>query len=619
LSFIRGCYRYSHTYLAFISLQKTLSSISDFVKRFFEFRIHPKMSMPDKLSNGKAMTGEDCTESARLFWARLLKDSPAASFPHLPSPTYQLVCNASWEQYQISLVRRSQSPCTTATIIKAAWALLIGLHSNTNDVVTGMTLSGSGRTALVTIPFRAQFRRDQLVCDLLASIEGHANETKSFEYLSLSEIGQISPDAKIACDFRTLLLVRSREEMLPGNTIAQDDLPSIGCALALACELTSNSPSSTKVQIKATYDDSLLNKGQVQRILLQFEHIIQQVCLEAPSSRVSDVQSASAPDLEQILSWNATVPDSYEHCVHDLIVQRASMDRDQQAVCSWDGEFNYGELDDLSSELSSYLVAHASIGPEVLVPVCFEKSKWAVVAMLAVLKAGGACVPLSPTHPIARLKGIIKDLGQHCARTILTSASSQHLFEDMKSTLVVDASLLSTLSTDSASTLTDPSPTKPTPNNVAFVITTSGSTGKPKEIVLEHAAICTSARDHGKMIKLGPHSRVLQFAAYTFDISLSDMFVTLIHGGCICIPSEHDRMNNLAAAIQKFNANQVSITAAVVSHLNYQELKSLNVLVVAGEAMTREVVDRWAEHVKLINMYGPGEHPILRLVLSWEL
>ena len=571
------------------------------------------MSTTHEFSSEKATTSEVSNmESSKLFWGRLLKDSPAPSFPPLPSPTYQPVGNATSEQHQISLSRRSQSFFTTATIIKGAWALLIGLYSNTNDVVTGMVQSG--RTGLVATPFRVQFRRDELVHDFLESIQEHQIEAKPFEHLSPSEIAQISPDAKAACDFRTLLLIRSREEMRPGDASSQDTLRLTNYGLALACESTSNSMSSTEVHITATYDAQLLTELQVRRILLQFEHIIHQIFLESSSSRVSDLQSPSGADVLQIFSWNASVPDPYEHCVHDLITQRASMNRDHQAIASWDGELSYGELDDMSSQLSFYLVAHASIGPEILVPVCFEKSKWAVVAMLAVLKAGGACVPLSPAHPVARLKGIIEDLGQHCARIILTSASTQHLFENMKPALVVNSSLIGTLSTNGSSAMNTPSFSTATPNNVAFIITTSGSTGKPKEIVLEHSAICTSARDHGKMIKLGPHSRVLQFAAYTFDISLSDMFVTLIHGGCICIPSEHDRMNNLAGAIQNLRSNQVSITAAVVSHLDHQDLKSLEVLVVAGEAMTRDVVDRWADHVTLINMYGPGEHPLSRLL-----
>jgi amino acid adenylation domain-containing protein len=558
--------------------------------------------------------------TSKSFWARQLIESPAPSFPQLPSPTYRSVGNATLQQQHV-LARQPRSSYTTATIIKAAWQLLIGMYSNSTDVVTGMTLNGRMASfvgvesvigpTLVTIPFRTQFRRDQLVRDLLKSIQEQYIETIPFEQLSLSEIKQTSPDARGACEFQTLLVVQSVEETRsksPGLfSSAQDVFLSLDYGLALECELTSRSGSSTKVQLKATYDDHLLNELQIQRILHQFEHMLHQLCIESPSSRVSDIQSLSPADLKQILSWNAVVPESYEHCVHDLIEVRTSRNRDRPAICSWDGELSYGELDDLSSQLSSYLVAHENIGPEILVPVCFEKSKWAVVGMLAILKSGGACVPLSPTHPVPRLKKIIEYLGQDCSKIVLTSTSNEHLFEGTKSTLCIDSSLFSSLSTNGSISPKTSSSRKAAPNNVAFIITTSGSTGRPKEIVLEHSAICTSAGEHGKIIKLGTHSRVLQFAAYTFDISLGDIFVTLIHGGCICIPSEHDRMNNLTSVIQSMNVNHASLTAAVVSHLYPQDLKTLKVLVVAGEAMTREVVDRWADHVLLINMYGPAE------------
>ena len=120
-------------------------------------------------------------------------------------------------------------------------------------------------------------------------------------------------------------------------------------------------------------------------------------------------------------------------------------------------------------------------------------------------------------------------------------------------------------------------------------------------------ALCTSAREHGPFITLGNSSRVLQFAAYTFDISIGDIFVTLIHGGCICIPSEHDRMNNLAGAINSMNVNHANLTPTVASQIQPGDVKGLKVLVVAGEPMTREVVERWAENVTLIEMYGPAE------------
>ena len=124
---------------------------------------------------------------------------------------------------------------------------------------------------------------------------------------------------------------------------------------------------------------------------------------------------------------------------------------------------------------------------------------------------------------------------------------------------------------------------------------------------MEHEALSTSIHYHGAKLNLNNTSRVLQFVAFTFDISFSDIFATLSHGGCICIPSEFDRMNNLEHAINSLEVNHACLTAAVAKQLRPSELRHLKTLVIAGEAPTRDILTTWADKVCLINMYGPAE------------
>ena len=551
-------------------------------------------------------------EASKAFWRSHLTDAHPSTFPQLPSPTYRPLGNAD-SRHEVLLTRTARSSITTATMIKAAWSLLVGIHSNTTDVITGITLNG--RTAnlpgiehivgptIVTVPFRTRFRADQTIIDLLESIQQLYIDMIPFEQLGLQDIKLLSADAEAACDFRSLLVIQSTREpdlhkTLPGLLSTKQDISlSLDYGLTMECELRENC-----VMIRATFDDNLLSGVQIQRLFRQFEHLLHQLCLEDPAARVYDVQTVCQADVQEVFEWNTTVPKSGDACVHELIEHRTQSQPDRQSICSWDGSLSYGALDELSSRLASHLAYHRNIGPESLVPVCFEKSKWAIVAMLAVLKAGGACVPFDPKHPISRLKTMVADLGQKGASVILTSASGARLFSSLKPTLVVGPSLFEDLSTEPC-TLSQ----KTSPRNSAFVIFTSGSTGKPKGVVLEHMAVCTSAREHSEVVKLNNQSRVLQFAAYTFDISISDIFFTLINGGCVCIPSEDDKMNDLSGAIQSLNANQACLTSTVASHLHPEEVQGLQVLVVAGEPLTKEVVERWADHVALINMYGPAE------------
>ncbi|MCJ1249676.1 hypothetical protein MMC30_006902 [Trapelia coarctata] len=550
-------------------------------------------------------------EASKMFWNRQLADAPPPLFPQLPSLTYTPLGNKSLKR-EVPLSRKPRSSITTATIVQAAWSLLVGMYSNTTDVVTGITLSG--RTAqlpgvehivgptIATVPFRTQYRDEQLITDLLQTVQQKYIDIIPFQQLGLQHIKRLHPEAAAACDFRSLLVIHSTKERESPAVLFSDleinlflDYP-----LTIECELHDG-----EIKIKATFDDRVLHVAPVQMILAQFQHLLQQLCAEDPAATVSDVQTTCDADQNQVLKWNSKEPEAFEACVHGLVQSRTKIQPDHPAICSWDGDISYNALEDLSSRLASYLAAQHGIGPECLVPICFEKSKWAVVAMLAVLKSGAAVVPLDPKHPVNRLNTIMKDLRQAAAKVVLTSSPFAHLLRGVGSAVVVDSSLFDQIPMKSGSISGNSNWRDP-----AFVVFTSGSSGTPKGIILEHVAVCTSAREHGTFIKLEPHSRVFQFAAYTFDISIGDMFVTLIHGGCVCIPSESDRMNNLASAMRAMSVNQASLTPTVAALLQPEDVPNLKTLVLAGEPLTREVVERWADHVEVINMYGPAEATI---------
>lgn len=122
---------------------------------------------------------------------------------------------------------------------------------------------------------------------------------------------------------------------------------------------------------------------------------------------VADFDILPATEHERLWSWNGTVPPAVNRCVHTLVEEQARMQPGATAVSAWDGELTYAELDGHSSRLAQHL-ATLGVGAEVIVPLCFEKSRWTVVAMVAVLKAGGAFVLLDPSQPKSRLRSIVQ-------------------------------------------------------------------------------------------------------------------------------------------------------------------------------------------------------------------
>lgn len=241
------------------------------------------------------------------------------------------------------------------------------------------------------------------------------------------------------------------------------------------------------------------------------------------------------------------VPEEIQQCVHAVLARNVQSRPGTPAICAWDGEMTYDELDEVSTRLACHLDS-LHVGPESLVPLCFEKSMWAVVAILAVLKAGGAFVPLDPDHPTSRHEEIFKQTG---AEVVLASAQNSGLWgSSPRHVVIVSEASISVLPPGTSAV---DAPVEP--SNAAYIIFTSGSTEVPKGVVLEHQAVVTSCLGHGQAFGFTQNVRMLQFASYTFDACIAEILTTLLHGGCVCVPSESSRHDDLATAISSMDVN----------------------------------------------------------------
>ena len=314
---------------------------------------------------------------------------------------------------------------------------------------------------------------------------------------------------------------------------------------------------------------------------------------------VDQVDLLTQRDLGQIGRWNRNFPPKVDACVHDLVLQHAESSPQSPALCSWDGNLTYQELDEVSLRLTKYLLS-VGIKAGTLVPVCFRKSIYAVITMVAIHRAGGAFIPLDPSHPESRLKTIIKKAN---AKLVVSSPENCHLFHGLGNTIIeISSSVVESLPPQ-----TEHDVPKVRPDNAAFVLFTSGSTGDPKGIVQEHASVCTSSLAHGRAMNVTSESRVFQYAAFTFDVSMMDIFTTLIYGGCVCIPSEEDRMGSFTSVMNSMQVNWALFTPSVASLITPEEVPTLQNLAFGGEAVKQDNIARWMGKVKLFNCYGPAE------------
>ena len=319
---------------------------------------------------------------------------------------------------------------------------------------------------------------------------------------------------------------------------------------------------------------------------------------ENPLATVADIETLSDADRKKIYAWNQKLPQAERACVHHDIEEQCRARPEAPAICAWDGELTYSELETLSSAFAVQLQT-LGVGPNVFVPILLEKSLWVGVALLAVLRAGGAFVLLDPAHPDLRLQTICQTLD--CQ--ILICSPIDH---DRAVRLAPRVATISPAEPERWPAGEDLS-CHADPGHAAYAVFTSGSTGKPKGVVIEHTHYTTSGRSLQKRLNVSPQSRVFQFASHAFDVSVSDYLTTLMTGGCVCVPSEAERLNNIPHAVTRLKANWLHITPSVARTIQPSQVPGIHTLVLSGEALQEDNLHTWAPVVHLINAYGPAE------------
>ncbi|KAL7921576.1 hypothetical protein ACQKWADRAFT_327610 [Trichoderma austrokoningii] len=324
---------------------------------------------------------------------------------------------------------------------------------------------------------------------------------------------------------------------------------------------------------------------------------------EQPDEVASNQTGITATDLKQLWTWNQHVPSLIPSCMHDIISEQARQQPHKIAIESWDGSLTYQQLEHFSSQLARQILQR-NVKAGSRIPLCFEKSMWTVVAVLAVMKAGTTFSLTDPSQPVARLQTIVEQTG---ADLIITSVAQSELGKEISK----DGGQVLAISRDYFDSIKGSQPNTALPQvpseTPMYVIFTSGSTGKPKGVVITHANYTSGAIPRAEAVGYKSTSRCFDFPSYAFDVSIDCMLCTLATGGQICVPSEEARMNDLSGAIRQSKANMVHMTPSVARVLDSDVIPSLDVLGLGGEAVSASDAAAWSKHTSLIIAYGPSE------------
>ncbi|KAL8760972.1 MAG: hypothetical protein Q9184_002869 [Pyrenodesmia sp. 2 TL-2023] len=563
------------------------------------------------------------SRTSDAFWRSKLDGLQSVHFPRVPSSDAAQAGSTDTLKYTINLPPKAAATgITLPTIIRAAWGILLSAHTGSEDVVFGETMTGRdvpvdgvidmlGPT-LTTVPTRIQLDKTSPIVNLLQTVKQMAAEVIPFQHVGMQNIRRLNADAAMACDFQNLLVIQTAQGQDDSSKLWDPLDTGVGSNFFTYPLVVECNASESSINVDAHYNEHVISKWHVQRLLYQMERILSQICSVSPdsSTTVGDLQVISEQDLDLIRRWNDYEPVVVTECIHELFLQHVETIPNSPAVCAWDGDFTYAELSMHAEKLSKYLQRRHGVSPEVLVPFCMDKSRWALVAQMGVLMAGGAIVPLDPAHPIARHAEIIKD-----SRTsvLLCSPVYQTRYSTLVETVIPvgETTMLKLPSLESSS---DATLLQAESSNTAYVIFTSGSTGRPKGVVVEHQAFTSSSMAYCESMQMLPSSRVFNFASVTFDVGLMENLSPLTIGATVCVPNNESKMTDLAAAINDLQATWAFLTPSVANLIEPAAVPSLKTLVCGGEAMSKENILKWADSLTLINGYGPTEAAVISVV-----
>ncbi|TSC26813.1 amino acid adenylation domain-containing protein, partial [Corallococcus sp. Z5C101001] len=555
------------------------------------------------------------------YWKQQLSGAPSAlelptDFPRPAVQTYRGETLPFTLPRELSDALRAlalKEGVTPYMLLLTAWQVLLARHAGQDDVTVGSPVAGRGRMEtegligffINTLVLRTRLEGEPSFRQVLARVResvlgAHAHQEVPFEKL----VEELQPvrDTSRSPLFQVWFVLHQElaaKLSVPGLTLSAYEAEARTAKFDLALSMLDAAPGFVG---RLEYNSDLFARATAERMMARL-HVLLEGIVARPEAAVGELPLLSAEERHQVLvGWNSVRAElPREACIHSLIEAHAEATPDAVALVYEDTSLTYAELDAKANQLAHHL-RRRYVGPEVRVALCLERSLDLVVAMLGILKAGGAFIPLDPSYPVERLDYMLSDSG---APVLLTQESlMDSLPTDGRLTLQLD------LDWDTIERMPEEAPRSGVASrNLAYVIYTSGSTGRPKGTLLQHQGLVNTALRAAEAKRVGPGSRVLQYAASSFDASVWEIFSTLAAGATLVL-APRDRLlpdEPLRTLLKEQRITTATLTPSVLAQLSTEGLDGLRSVVSAGEALSVELARKWGAGRLMINAYGPTE------------
>jgi amino acid adenylation domain-containing protein len=519
------------------------------------------------------------------------------------------------EDSKLIRLAASRAGLKPSAMITAAWALLRARYGGVDDVVVAVTRSCRrdtipGADAILgplinTIPLRVRIEADWSAGQLLTAVSegirriGPHRLTPMGSALAWAGLAADTPllDSLVMFDRRRLLAGLTQRDTSP-SAARVDRLPSYPLTLCAYDE--------PQLHLSMIWDRRRFADGSAQQMLDQLAATVVRLA-SSPSVPLADLELGAAAEASLVAGWNRS-PARYpaDATIPALFASRVSRDPDATALICGASAMTFAELDRRSNALA-WLLRRRGVQTDTPVGVAMERGADCIAALLAVLKAGGAYLPLDAASPAPRLAAIMAAAG---ARLVLVTRGTAAAMSGLAGADVIRVDTEPTLAGDEGAAPPDTAH----PLSLAYITFTSGSTGVPKGVAVPQRAVIRLI-SNPVFASLGPGERVLHLAPVAFDASTLEIWGGLLTGGTVVIaPPGPLGLPEIAALLRTAGVTLAWLTAGLFHQLadtDMSALAAVPVLLAGGEALNPDTV-RAVLAARggrpLVNGYGPSEN-----------
>lgn len=503
---------------------------------------------------------------------------------------------------------------TLATLLYSAWGILLQKYSNSNDAVFGTTVSGRnidihGIESMVglfinTVPLRVTTNKKDNALELIYKIDKNLQKRRDYETISLVDLKSYCRIDNRENLFNTAVVIENYplDNILFGENklldiIAYSIYEQTNFDLVMAVE------EADTMKITFSYKNNIFSEEMIKKILGHFCKIISEL-LDKPHILVEKIDMLTEKEKREIIyDFNDTKTKySNEKTIQDLFEEQVEETPNNIALIFKEEKLTYKEVNKRANSLARVL-RKKGVKSDIKVGIMVKRSIEMIVGILAVLKAGGAYLPIDYTYPKNRIKYLLEDSD---ANILLVQDNSIRKIDFKGETINLnDKKLYKEENTNLEKV------NKPT--DLAYLIYTSGTTGKPKGVMIEHQGVVNYVCWANKNYLKGNNETFPLFSSISFDLTVTSIFTPLISGGKVVIYENKKDELILYRVLKDNKATIIKLTPAhliLIKGLTNEE-SSIKRIIVGGEnlpsQLAKEVIESFGGEVEIFNEYGPTE------------